>query len=1231
MAGAGSRDRIDHDLSGLTFLAGGGEMGERMRALDWSATPLGDPHNWPQSLRSTLSMLLPSKAQIILFWGPEFVVAYNDAYRPVFGAKHPDALGRTGREAWSEIWDSVLHGLLADVVRTGEAFWGKDLLFTLERHGFPEETYFDVSYDPVRVESGMVGGVFCIVTETTERVIGERRMALLKDLAARNAAARTERDACVMAVDTIAANPHDITFALAFINDELQCTTPGADEQLATAPATLVHELAIPSSSSVRATLVVGLNPRRPLDDRYRAFLDLVADQFGTALANARAHEEERERAEALAAIDRAKTAFFNNVSHEFRTPLTLLLGPVQDALATSERALSADALVTVNRNALRLLRLVNTLLEFSRIEAGRAEASFEQTDLATFTTDLAGAFRSAIESAGLEFEVECAALGAPVAIDRAMWEKIVFNLLSNALKFTFEGRVRLSLRQDGDEVRLSVSDTGAGIPADQLPHVFERFHRVRGARSRTHEGTGIGLALVLELVRMHGGTITVDSVEGRGTTFTVSMPMAMPQHGDAIAAQRSPTPASSVSADAYVSEALGWVSTKSHAVAALASTSPGTARVLLADDNADMRDYVRRLLGERWEVEAVADGAAALASARARRPDIVVADVMMPALDGFELLTALRADPATQDVPVLLLSARAGEEATLKGIEAGADDYLVKPFTARDLVARVDAQLQRARARSAAAEVEARLMAASEQQRRFYDAVLSATPDFIYVFGLDHRFIYVNHALLTMWGKTWDEAIGHTCLELGYEPWHAEMHGREIDQVRATRAPIRGEVPFNGTHGRRIYDYIFVPVFANDGEVIAVAGTTRDVTDRRVSEDALRDSERRLKEANSVKDEFLSTLSHELRTPLNAILGWTHMLRSAPPRPEFLERGMNAIERNAKAQAQLVDDLLDVSRVISGKLALKSEDVSLRAVISEAMDAVRPALNAKAIRLRTDIDSDADIVVCGDAGRLRQVVWNLLSNAVKFTPSGGAIEVGVKRDDDTLVVSVRDTGVGIDAAFLPHVFERFRQAESAPSRQHGGLGLGLAIVRHLVEAHGGMVWASSDGPGTGSVFTFRLPLEGAKRRLLPAVAGKRPALPGIAGLRVLIADDDADARDVLRMLLEAYGAEVVAVASASEALAAVAASAFDALIADIGMPYVDGYSLMRSVRNLSQEAGARIPAIAVTAYASLRERDDAIAAGFTAHLGKPFDPDKLIATLAELTGTVARARSSAL
>jgi signal transduction histidine kinase len=626
------------------------------------------------------------------------------------------------------------------------------------------------------------------------------------------------------------------------------------------------------------------------------------------------------------------------------------------------------------------------------------------------------------------------------------------------------------------------VADTGAGIAADQLPHVFERFHRVRGARSRTHEGTGIGLALVQELVTLHGGTITVDSSCGdassHGTTFTVSIPIAAASAAPVTMPDMRPSSSMSPAVAPYVSEAAGWI--KPAGEAATPSSPAGRARVLVADDNADMREYVRRLLGDRWAVETVGDGASALQSIHARRPDVIVSDVMMPELDGFELLKALKENPATREIPVILLSARAGEESALEGIGAGADDYLVKPFTARALVARVEAQLHRA-----------------AEQRRAREQLI---------------------------------------------------------------------------------------------------------------------------EANRIKDEFLATLSHELRTPLNAILGWAHLLKSPALQPGILERALESIQRNARAQAQLVDDLLDVSRVISGKLTIKCEPVNLRAVISEAVDAVRPSMTAKAVRLRMGVATDADITIDGDGDRLRQVVWNLLANAVKFTPSGGTVDIEVRRADGNVEIVVRDSGMGISPEFLPHVFERFRQGDSGPSRKHGGLGLGLAIVRHLVEAHGGTVSADSGGLGMGAEFIVRLPTETARPRSLSVVSHKAPPIDQlIAGVRVLVADDEPDAREVLRMLLESHGADVVSVATAAEALQALTQSPFDAVVADIGMPGEDGYSLMRSIRLLPADQGGAIPAIAVTAYATLRERDDALNAGFTAHMSKPFDPDRLVATISKL------------
>ena len=686
----------------LTFLAGGGDMGHRMRQMDWALTPLGVPDAWPQSLRSTLSMLLPSKAQIILFWGPEFTVFYNDAYRPVFGAKHPHALGLPGREAWSEIWDTQLHDLLAGVVQTGEAFWARDLLFEVERYGFREETYFDVSYDPVRDESGEVGGVFCIVTETTERVVGARRLALLRDLAARNASVRTSRDACAIAMETLAAHPADITSAVVYFGDERQTATPGAEHTLQQLDPHLVRTLTIgPANPGGRGvTLVVGLNPQRPFDDDYRSFVDLVADQLGTALGNARAYEEASERAEALAALDRAKTTFFSNVSHEFRTPLTLMLGPVEDLLAEANGPLSAHQRTNVailQRNAKRLLKLVNALLDFSRIEAGRVQATYAPVDVCALTRELAGTFRSAIEHAGLRFDVDCHEPAEPAYLDRDMWEKIVLNLLSNALKYTFTGSIDVKVRPVEGAFELVVADTGTGIPAVELPRIFERFHRVEGAHARTHEGTGIGLALTHELVRLHGGTITVDSEIERGTCFTVRIPTGRehlpPDRVAGTAAVTAPE------MPLYVEEALRSIPGAAAQEPAVVPARAARDRVLVVDDNADMRDYLRQLLRD-WDVTVEANGLAALATAQANPPQLIVTDVMMPALDGFGLLQELRTDPRTRAVPVLMLSARAGEDARVSGLDAGADDYLTKPFTAQELVARVRSLLKLSKAR---------------------------------------------------------------------------------------------------------------------------------------------------------------------------------------------------------------------------------------------------------------------------------------------------------------------------------------------------------------------------------------------------------------------------------------------------------------------------------------------------------------------------------------------------
>jgi len=1266
--------RTGSPASQLAFFQGGGEMGARMRDLDWSATSLGHAEAWPQSLRSTLSMLLPSKAQIILFWGPEFVVFYNDAYRPVFGAKHPHVLGRPGREAWSEIWDSMLHDLLAGVVRTGEAFWAKDLLFQVERYGFVEETYFDVSYDPVRVESGLVGGVFCIVTETTERVIGERRLALLKDLAANNATARTAREACVLATRTLATRPEDVTFALAYLDGELQSSTPGAESKLADTHPDLVQDLPIfvPGSGTGAARLVVGVNRRRPFDNQYRSFLELVAGQLGTALGNARAYEQERQRAEALAEIDRAKTAFFSNVSHEFRTPLTLLMGPIDDSLADPQLSASTrERLDLAHRNSLRLLKLVNTLLDFSRIEAGRVEASYEPTDLGRFTAELASNFRSTIERGGMTLAGDCPPLAEPVFVDREMWEKIVLNLLSNAFKFTFDGGIEVSVRQSGSAVQLIVRDTGTGIPAHEIPLLFERFHRVRGAKGRSYEGSGIGLALVQELVRLHAGTVTVDSQVGQGSVFIVTLPVGTAHlPPERITAART-LESTGIHANAFVQEAQRWLpEDRQFADASERFVERGAPaalgpRIVVADDNADMRDYLARILGQMYHVEAVADGAAALERIRSAPPDLVLADVMMPGLDGFGLLASLRNDEQLRLLPVVLLSARAGEEARIEGLEAGADDYIVKPFSARELTACVASQLKLARVRRESDAERIRLLqegaavtktlnevgaiVASELDR---DTVVQAVTDAATeLTGAEFGAFFYNvtndagesYTLYTISGVPRD-AFSKFPMPRNTAVFDATFNGtgvvRSADITKDSRygqnAPYHGMPPghlpvrsylavpvkgrLGGVRGGLFFGHSNVDRFTEHHERIAVgiaswAAVALDNASLYAS----------VQEASRLKDDFLASLSHELRTPLNAILGYARMLQTGVMPAGKEHKAIETIERNATSLTQIVEDILDISRIVSGKIRLNVQPVDFPQIVRNALDVIMPAADAKGVQLETAIDPMAT-PISGDAERLQQVLWNLLSNAVKFTDRGGRIQVRVERADDHVQVIVADTGVGIPKGFLPHIFERFRQADAGSTRERGGLGLGLSIARQLAEMHGGIIEASSDGVGHGATFRLSIPLlikstaedfdvrmPSIGQRAKPMVAGE------LQGIDVLAVDDERDALSLVTEALEAAGARVWTAQSALEALEKLGADVPDVLVSDLEMPGVDGFQLIDRVRKHPDPRVRAIPAAAVTAYARSDDRMRALRAGFHIDLAKPIDPAELVTTIAAL------------
>jgi signal transduction histidine kinase len=378
--------------------------------------------------------------------------------------------------------------------------------------------------------------------------------------------------------------------------------------------------------------------------------------------------------------------------------------------------------------------------------------------------------------------------------------------------------------------------------------------------------------------------------------------------------------------------------------------------------------------------------------------------------------------------------------------------------------------------------------------------------------------------------------------------------------------------------------------------------------------------------EANRMKDEFLATLSHELRTPLNAMLGWAQVLRLGKLDPAASARALETIERNARSQAQLIADLLDVSRIITGKLRLDLQPVELRRIIEAVLDSVRPAADAKGIRLQVALDPLASPVL-GDADRLQQVVWNLLSNAIKFTPQEGSVEVRLRQTPTSAEMRVSDSGVGIRPDFLPYVFDRFRQAEGSITRSHGGLGLGLSIVRHLVELHGGTVEVQSEGEGKGAAFTVHLPVRSSlSEEILPLVASERqigpwgnPAL--LAGLRILVVEDEADTRELLVTALEQCGAQVIAVPSAAAALEQLDSGPADVLVSDLGMPDEDGYSLIRKVRARAPGQGGSVPAAALTAYARAEDRSRVLASGFQMHLPKPIDPGDLVNMVASLAG----------
>jgi signal transduction histidine kinase/DNA-binding response OmpR family regulator len=710
----------------VEFFAGPGELRRLCRGLDWAASPLGPVRSWPTVLRSTISLCLDSGFPMLINWGPDLVALYNDAFAPLIGGKHPEALGQSAKGTWPEAWQAI-GARLDDVLLRGRTLRFVNERQLLERNGFPEECYFTFSHSPIRDADGSIVGVLTASSETTAQTLNERRMRAVRELGAISTAGTPSMaETCRAVLGVLARTRESIPFAVAFLTTPeglvervadygLTADVPGpvigdywaeiADRVIRNAGPELVGglrerfpgliepgplgplapdqawvlPLTVIGSADPVGAIALGVNPYRPLDAELRSFFTVLAGQIRTTLTDAVAYETERHRVQVLAELDQAKMAFFQNVSHELRTPLTLLLAPLQDLLERSESVPlggapdgdDRDSLLAAVRAAERLRLMVDALLDFSGAEAHRLAPDRRPSDLSGLTADVASMFRSTAERSGLRFDVDMPSEPVTATVDRAMWSTIVTNLLSNAVKYTERGGITVRLIAADGRAVLTVTDSGAGITAAEQPQVFDRFHRV--STDETADGAGIGLALVADLVHAHLGHIDLASTPGQGSTFTVTVPI-----------------------DPVEPDIVAPLDHSSNASLGERQDAGDRPRALLVEDDADLRSYITRLLTkDGWHVNPVSDAETALAvlsDSTGPAMDLVLTDLMLPGYDGLRLVTELRRLDRTARLPLIVLTARGGAEAIALGMAAGADDYITKPFASQELLARLRA-----------------------------------------------------------------------------------------------------------------------------------------------------------------------------------------------------------------------------------------------------------------------------------------------------------------------------------------------------------------------------------------------------------------------------------------------------------------------------------------------------------------------------------------------------------
>ncbi|ORY86726.1 hypothetical protein BCR35DRAFT_302457 [Leucosporidium creatinivorum] len=1167
--------------------------GRLIAAHAWENTSLGGIRYWTPELRSMVMISLASPFRSSLWWGEDSVLIYNDEYARMLGQKHPHILGVSGAVGWSELWDTL--GPLAARVMQGETVSYFDHHLPMLRNGFLEETYHTWSFVPFRNRDGIVVGYENTSFETTARVIAERRLATMRDLAQMTQLARTSTDYFQKALQIVATNPLDLPFALLYscetatptfgkrtagssdqggsksradtnntsansaqIKLVLQGTVgvpeghPSAPAEFTTRidttppsqhepslhgtsdtssntshtgtgtnsatnssqptgsmegepswpfqeacssrkpvfladlfgrakgfhqrgwPSEVKHGVVIPivvegdTTSIPKACLVLGLNPRRPWNEVFATFLNLLSKSLSTGLLNVTMAETEAQRTEELLQLDKAKTSFFANTSHEIRTPLTLILGPLEDVLSsTTLRTEDREKLLIVQRHSNRLLNMVNTLLDFSRLEGGRMDTVFRPVKLGTMVADLSSLFRAAIERGGIELLVDCQPdpfEDKPVYLAAELFEKVLFNLLGNAFKYTLKGQITVKVSYEGSAKALvQVIDTGCGIADHELAHIFDRFHRVE-SNSRTAGGTGIGLALTLELVKTLGGKLDVESAVNQGSTFTVTLRRG---HAHLPAAQvveeaLEPVdlPPRAQNSLSIIEDAASW---KVHPQLSASLSQPGqpaspsmafkpaldaglasaedpfvlsadlldlrNSTILLVDDNADLRQYIGALLGRAFRVVEMEDGQAALEYCLREPPSLVVSDVMMPRLDGAGLLNALRSNPSTALIPVLFLSAQAGPEARVEALLSGVDDYLVKPFQGKELLARVNSHLQLGKMRmELERRVEERTRALIESEVKYrgladrYSTLSLLSPVGIFMADPFGRVNYANPRFYDISGVDPDGSLAdwRSSIMDEYQA-NVEKVWKEATALKPKHhkpAAVATTMEFRWKKDQNWVLFEIRP-FSESGIHRGFVGSITDISSqKRVEQLHIQEVERRAADAEENRrqtDQFLDMSSHELRNPLSGV--WQNaqvvgdslekfvelleeLQEGNVPDEQTLDSLLAEMEENVESiesiilcashQQRIADDILNVSKLNMGLLSINPVAFDLAAKVQEVVHMFMVECQQKAIKLTLRKGDSlkqlkAETVVA-DPGRLNQCLINFVTNGVKYT-----------------------------------------------------------------------------------------------------------------------------------------------------------------------------------------------------------------------------------------------------